>query len=961
MFVVLLLPIVGGLFAMLARRFSATIVAWSASLPVLLATALFATRAQDALGGIVQRERWDWVPAAGIDLALRADGLSWVFGMMVLVIGLLVQLYARYYMQQASELGRLYGLLGLFMSSMLGLVLANNLLVLVMFWEATSLVSFLLIGFKRTDETAQLGARTALTVTATGGLCLLGGVLLLGRIAGSLDLDVVLASGDAIRAHAWYMPALLLVLAGAFTKSAQFPFHFWLPRAMAAPTPISAYLHSATMVKAGLFLLARFYPVLAGTDAWFGIVGTTGMLTLLFGAYAAMWQHDLKGLLAYSTISHLGLITLLLGFGTPMAVGAAVFHLLNHATFKASLFMAAGIIDHEVGTRDMRVLNGLWKHMPWTGALAIVAAGAMAGVPLLNGFISKEMFFAESLAAQDQGLRWVEPAAAVIAGALAVGYSLRFIMEVFFNDEGRAHPKTPHEAPLFMRLPAALLALACLAVGVAPALFVTGPLSAAVGATLQAPPPTFDLALWHGVNAPLIMTLIALGGGVLLYRWREAVYRWHDQLPPLEAASVFDAVLRASHRGAGAATRMMENGSLQRYVMLVVVTGVTVGTLPLLADGARAPLQLTWALDAPSLVVWGLLLIATVATVRYRHRPIAAVVAISVVGLLVSLAFVRLAAPDLALTQLLVELVTILLLLLTLPLLSADTRDGALSVRPDAPVPTYGLAPISRRRRDAVLAVAAGIATAFVALMVLERPVNTRADYYIAESLPKGGGHNVVNVILVDFRGFDTLGEVAVLASAALGAMLVLSGLRLGPDALKAPAAAQARLDRYAERHPLMLMMVSRALLPLALLMAAFILLRGHDLPGGGFAAGLLMAIALAAQSMASGQQWTRARLRTDFVRWIVAGLGLATLTGLAAWAKGQPFLTSTYRYIEVPVLGKVPFSSALFFDIGVLLVVVAVVMLILDRLARLTTEHFDAETPAASHVPAPDPAEFLT
>src|SRR5690606_30320793 len=328
------------------------------------------------------------------------DGFAWMFAMLVTAIGALVVLYARYYMSPSDPVPRFFAFLLAFMGSMLGVVTAGNLIQLVFFWELTSLFSFLLIGYWHHRADARRGARIALVVTGGGGLALLAGVLLLGRIVGSYDLDVVLAARAAIVAHPLYEPMLALVLLGALTKSAQFPFHFWLPHAMAAPTPVSAYLHSATMVKAGVFLLARLWPVLAGTDPWFWVVGGAGLVTLVLGAYIAMFQDDLKGLLAYSTVSHLGLITLLLGLNSPTATVAAVFHIMNHATFKASLFMAAGIADHETGTRALRRLRGLVHAMPITATLALVASAAMAGVPLLNGFLSKEMFFAETVFVQ---------------------------------------------------------------------------------------------------------------------------------------------------------------------------------------------------------------------------------------------------------------------------------------------------------------------------------------------------------------------------------------------------------------------------------------------------------------------------------------------------------------------------------------------------------------------------------
>src|SRR3546814_502992 len=365
------------------------------------------------------------------------------------------------------------------MGAMLGIVMSGSVIQLVFFWELTSLFSFLLIGYWNHGASARDGARMALIVTGGGGFCLLAGVLLLGHIVGSYDLDAILAAGELVRAHTLYTPTLVLVLLGALTKSAQFPFHFWLPQAMSAPTPVSAYLHSATMVKAGVFLLVRFWPVLAGTEQWFWIVGGAGMVTLVLGAFAAMFQQDLKAVLAYSTISHLGLITMLVGLGSTLGVVAAIFHIVNHATFKASLFMAAGAVDHEAGTRDLRELGGLRRFMPITATLAVVAGAAMAGVPLLNGFLSKEMFFAETLAARRGLLMDVVPVGlAIAASAFGVIYSLRFVRGVFFGPVSTRLPRQPHEPPRWMRTPIGLLALACLLVGILPAQVIGPPLQA---------------------------------------------------------------------------------------------------------------------------------------------------------------------------------------------------------------------------------------------------------------------------------------------------------------------------------------------------------------------------------------------------------------------------------------------------------------------------------------------------
>jgi multicomponent K+:H+ antiporter subunit A len=381
-----LLPFIGALLAASSGSYHRAAPACSAGLAAFSALLVLIPAMLGVFSGTTSIQSWEWLPQIGLEFAFRLDGLSMLFAIMILVIGLLVILYASYYLSPKDSKARFFSSLLLFKGSMLGVVLSENLLLMLVFWELTALSSFMLISFWRHREDARNGARMALTVTGLGGLALLGGILVLGQIVGSYNLTDVLAAGDEIRAHDWYLPCLILILVGVFTKSAQFPFHFWLPHAMAAPTPVSAYLHSATMVKAGIFLLARLFPALSGTSEWFWIVGTSGMLTLLLGAFAALFKHDLKGLLAYSTISHLGLITLLFGLGTPLAEVAALFHIMNHAAFKASLFMVAGVIDHETGTRDMRKLSGLMKYMPHTSVLAIIASAAMAGVPLLNFF-----------------------------------------------------------------------------------------------------------------------------------------------------------------------------------------------------------------------------------------------------------------------------------------------------------------------------------------------------------------------------------------------------------------------------------------------------------------------------------------------------------------------------------------------------------------------------------------------
>ena len=383
------------------------------------------------LGGASIQQSWDWLPQLGINLSFRLDALGLLFSLLITGIGTLIYIYAYYYLGPKNSLSKLYLLLMLFMAAMLGISLSNNLIILLVFWELTSISSFLLVGYWSHYEAAQRGSRMALTITGMGGLAMLGGFVLLGQITGTYEINDIVGMKDLIQSHYLFVPTLLLILLGAFTKSAQFPFHFWLPNAMAAPTPVSAYLHSATMVKAGIFLLARLAPIFIGAALYHNIVTFVGLFTLCMAACFAIFKEDLKGLLAYSTISHLGLIVCLLGIGSPLAVAAAIFHIINHATFKAALFMIAGIIDHETGTRDLRKLSGIWQLLPFTATLTMITAASMAGVPLTNGFISKEMFFTELLASLSGSTVIFASIIATLAGIFAVSYSIRLVHGVF--------------------------------------------------------------------------------------------------------------------------------------------------------------------------------------------------------------------------------------------------------------------------------------------------------------------------------------------------------------------------------------------------------------------------------------------------------------------------------------------------------------------------------------------------
>src|SRR5690349_7158998 len=632
----LALPFAGSIAAAFFQANARNAEAWLAGMVALAAHALAWTAYPEMSQGQVLRFELDWLPILGINFTLRLDGFAWMFAILVTGMGFLVVLYARYYLSSQDPAPRFFSFFLAFMGSMLGVVLSGNLIQLVFFWELTSLFSFLLVGYWHRNAAAREGARMVLIVTSAGGLCLFAGVLLLGRIAGGYELDTVLAAGERIRADPLYLTALLLVLGGALTKSAQFPFHFWLPQAMAAPTPVSAYLHSAAMVKLGVFLMARLWPVLAGTDAWMWTVGLAGLITLVLGAYVAIFQNDLKGLLAYSTVSHLGLITVLLGLNSPLATVAAVFHILNHATFKASLFMAAGVIDHETGTRDIRRLNGLYRYMPITATAATVAAAAMAGVPLLNGFLSKEMFFAESLSVEGpvRALDRALPFIATLWGMFSVAYSLRFIHGVFFGPAPQGLPRTPHEPPRWMRFPIELLVLACLAVGIVPALTVGPLLDIAVHALLGPETPVYSLAVWHGFSRPVVMSMVALAGGAVLYALlQKPLARGDDRtplLPRIDGRRVFDAVLLAvSRRWPAAVMRLAGTERLQPQLRLIVAVALLATAWPAWQHGlAFGPLPGS-AVDPALALAWivGALCAIGVAWYAKFHRLVALVLA----------------------------------------------------------------------------------------------------------------------------------------------------------------------------------------------------------------------------------------------------------------------------------------------------------------------------------------------
>jgi multicomponent Na+:H+ antiporter subunit A len=725
--------------------------AWCGSTLALLPAALAIYFAAYAAP---QRDAYEWAPALSVTLSLVLDGLSRLFALLITGIGAVVLVYAGAYLHGHERLGRFYMYLLAFMGSMLGLVLADNLLLLFVFWELTSFSSFLLIGFEHHRAAARSAALQALLVTAGGGLLLLAGVLLLGIAASSFELSELAARRDAIQAHPLYAPSLVLLFGGAVTKSAQLPFHFWLPNAMEAPTPVSAYLHSSTMVKAGVYLVARLLPILGGTALWHVLVGGVGLVTTLTGAALAVAQTDLKRVLAYSTISALGLMMLLLGLDTTSALTAAVVLVVAHALYKGALFLVAGSVAHATGERDYTRLGGLRRAMPFTAAAAVLAAASMAGVLPFVGFAAKELALEVAWHTSRVGallLPAITASSALLVVAACVAGVRPFVRR-------SSHPAA-HEGPPALWAGALGLAAAGLVAGLAPQLWVDWLAAPAVAALAGVAVPV-SLSLWHGWTAPLLAGLTALGGGILLFarsdRWRPSVRRGVESIrgPAHWYTAGFDGL----NRLAAATARPFQRGELRHYLFVVVSTSVIVLVGTFARTGSPfEPFEATTIRFYEAFVV-AALIVGVVAAVRVASR-LAAVATLGGIGACMALLFAMLGAPDLAMTQFVVEALLVILFVLTFyDLPPAFTRR-------DAPV----------RAIEVAIAVAGGLAMGALVLVAATVQIQPTISGYFAEhSVEAAHGRNVVNVILVDFRAVDTLGEITVLAAAAAGVYAIL-------------------------------------------------------------------------------------------------------------------------------------------------------------------------------------------
>ncbi len=703
-----------------------------------------------------------WVPSLGMNFSFYLDGLSLLFSLLISGIGTLVVLYSIFYLNKNEKLHNFYVFLFIFMGAMLGVVLSDNVYALYLFWELTSLSSFLLIGYWYERQASRYGALKSMIITVLGGLAMLGGLILLTIVTETTSIREMIAASDVVLESPYFTGILVLILLGAFTKSAQFPFHIWLPDAMEAPTPVSAFLHSATMVKAGIYLTARLFLLFGGTDIFFVLVTGFGLLTLCWGSYMAVRQTDLKAILAFSTISQLGMIMTMLGFGTKAAVFAAVFHIFNHATFKGSLFMVAGIVDHETGTRDIRKLGGLMTLMPISATLAFFGAFSMAGVPLpiFNGFLSKEMFFQTSLDLDTTSplvasIAPFVPVLAVLGSIFTFVYSMYFFFHTFTGKTRGELKMKPHEAPIGMLISPVVLVIFVVVIGLLPNL-INGAILTPATAAIFGEIPNKHIVFWHGFKLPLYMSLIVVALGVILYLTRakwQAVYEWIPGV--LSANKAYDSIYNMKFRIAGKTTRTYMTGSIRHYVLYILIFIVgAVGATLFVTDGFVIETADLAPISWPEIVVGLVMAVAAFATIVMKNR-IAAILVLGVVGYGLSLLFVFFRAPDLALTQLIVETVTVALFLLCfyhLPKLDTEkTTPGAKTV-------------------NIIISGSVGVLVTLIAIAShSSKSFETIAHYFIKESHHLGGGNNVVNVILVDMRGLDTLFEITVLGIAALG------------------------------------------------------------------------------------------------------------------------------------------------------------------------------------------------
>jgi len=878
------------------------------------------------LAGDVLTFTHPWIPGGGPDFDLRLDALALVFALVVTIIGVLVMAYSlRYFAPDDPAAVRIPALLSLFAGAMLGVVLADDLFLLFVAWELTSITSFFLIGGVGKGVK---GATRALLVTGIGGLALLAAALLIESAAGSATLSVITAQAAAVQASPLAVPAVILILLAAGTKSAQVPFHFWLPGAMVAPTPVSTYLHAATMVKAGIYLLLRMAPTFDGFMLWHVSLVLIGGATAVLGAWVALVQRDLKRLMAYSTVSQLGVMTTLVGLGTPLALGIATIHVFAHALFKAALFMTVGIVDHETGTRDLDRLGGLRHALPLTATAGTLAALSMAGLPPLLGFVTKE----EALAALVKGVpgsTWLGTAGLILILLASIGtvaYSFRYVSGTFF---GPIRTEA-HHARIGFELPALLLAAAGLVLG--PLSSRLTPLLDVLGDQLGGASPGIKLALWHGLTVPLALSVTVVTLGLIVLRGRPRIERLVEHLPRPSGERIFDRTYGAVIDAGMQVRRTATSHALAAYVLPAIAVLLLLIGYSLLTVTPSGTVPATPPLD------WALIVLiagAIAGVVQARSR-IAAVAALGLTGFLIAGWFAMHGAPDLALTQLLVETLTVAVVIVVFRRL------------PD----TFSRSGHIRRRVAAAIAVLVGIGVGMLTWLTVGRSGRSEVgSRFLAEAEPITGGDNVVNTILVDFRALDTLGEISVLLIAALGIYALVRHSEL--DALAPP-----RADALARRpgaspflgsgaiDSVILRLMTSTIAPVMIVTSVWLLLRGHDAVGGGFIGGLTAGAAAVLLYLSRGHQrlWQSRWFRT--MPTVGSGLVIAAVYGLAGLSTSGNFLSGG----KTTLPGGLTVASSLVFDIGVFLVVIGLVVAVLRHLGQGLGE--DDPTPSRGGPP---------
>jgi multicomponent Na+:H+ antiporter subunit A len=854
-------------------------------------------------------ERLAWAPSLGVEFTLRLDGFAFLFCLLVTGVGVLVVIYADAYLVERApaDRARFLALILFFMTAMLGTVLADDLVVLFLFWEATSLFSFLLIGFDVDSPSARRSALMALHVTAGGGLALLAAILLIGVTLGSYSLSGTVARAPELARSPWIVPILAGIFIGAFTKSAQFPFHFWLPNAMQAPTPASAYLHSATMVKLGIYLLARFEPVIGSVRGGRDTLITVAMVTMLVAAFQAVRAENYKTVLAYSTVASLGILVMLVGLDGPMASVATIGFLLAHALYKATLFFCAGTVIHATGLTKLRQMGGLWRFLPVTAVASVLASLSMAGLPPFLGFISKEFLFEAQIQSSWDALPM---AVAVLVNAVRVGVAGVVTLRPFFMNARRVRDVRHREVPGLLLGPM-LLGLLGLVISLEPTWVdrvVLRPAVAAIyGQTVEV-----RVGLWHGVTPMLLLSTAVVGIGTLLFVYWVPIHdrlRTISRLDRFDVEHAYDALLRRIRATARGIAARLQQGDLRDHlgVIFVAAAAFVVWGLVATGRGPRVPADLGAMRVGPAALALVGLAGGLVAT---RARSLlAAMIATGLTGLVAALTFLVNGAPDLALTQFAVESLVVVLLtaaLLVLPLIAPTTRSrGA-------------------RGRDAAVATALSVLL-FVALLDMSAaPQNTAVSaFFGARSYLEAFGRNVVNVILVDFRGFDTLGETTVIALSA-----VIAWSLLGPRNPLEDRSGGAR------RSVFVLAFASPLFFWLLAALSVIVLLRGHNEIGGGFVGGLMAALAFAIVALTHGVNRAREKLRCHPLTLVGGGLLLAVASGLPGLVVYGDYLR--HIWIEVTVLGvHVKQGTTLLFDLGVYLAVLGTVLAFLFGLTR--------------------------